>query len=55
MSAPGTPAAPKAGARQWWGLAVLVIPSTLLFMMLTILFLAAPNLAADLNLSLIHI
>ncbi|WP_031289459.1 MFS transporter, partial [Leucobacter sp. UCD-THU] len=49
MSAPGTPAAPKAGARQWWGLAVLVIPSTLLFMMLTILFLAAPNLAADLN------
>lgn len=26
-----------------------MIPSTLLFMMLTILFLAAPNLAADLN------
>ena len=42
-------AAPRAGAKQWWGLAVLVIPSTLLFMMLTILFLAAPNLAADLN------
>lgn len=41
--------APKAGARQWWGLAVLVTPSTLLFMMLTILFLAAPNMAADLN------
>lgn len=41
--------APKAGARQWWGLAVLVIPSTLLFMMLTILFLAAPNMAADLS------
>ncbi len=40
---------PKAGAKQWWGLAILVIPSTLLFMMLTILFLAAPNLAADLN------
>src|SRR5699024_4707294 len=39
----------KAGAKQWWGLAVLVTPSTLLFMMLTILFLAAPNLAADLN------
>lgn len=41
--------APKAGARQWWGLAILVIPSTLLFMMLTILFLAAPNMAADLG------
>lgn len=41
--------APRAGARQWWGLLVLVTPSTLLFMMLTILFLAAPNMAADLN------
>src|SRR5699024_8743248 len=41
--------APTAGAKQWWGLAVLVTPSTLLFMMLTILFLAAPNMAADLN------
>lgn len=39
---------PRTGAKQWWGLAVLVIPSTLLFMMLTILFLAAPNMAADL-------
>jgi len=39
----------RTGAKQWWGLAVLVIPSTLLFMMLTILFLAAPNMAADLN------
>ncbi|MGJ0184254.1 MFS transporter [Corynebacterium glyciniphilum] len=42
-------AAPKAGVKQWWGLTVLVIPSTLLFMMLTILFLAAPSMAADLN------
>lgn len=41
--------APGASARQWWGLAVLVTPSTLLFMMLTILFLAAPSMAADLN------
>ena len=48
MSDTSTPA-PMAGAKQWWGLAILVIPSTLLFMMLTILFLAAPNLAADLN------
>lgn len=44
-----TAPAPRTGAKQWWGLAVLVIPSTLLFMMLTILFLAAPNMAADLN------
>lgn len=39
----------RAGAKQWWGLAVLVLPSTLLFMMLTILFLAAPSMAADLG------
>lgn len=45
MSSP----APRVGARQWWGLAVLVLPSTLLFMMLTILFLAAPSMAADLK------
>src|SRR5699024_6629870 len=48
MSGTSAPA-PRTGAKQWWGLAVLVIPSTLLFMMLTILFLAAPNLATDLN------
>ncbi|OLT13903.1 MFS transporter [Actinomadura sp. CNU-125] len=48
MTGTSTPAL-KTGAKQWWGLAVLVIPSTLLFMMLTILFLAAPNMAADLN------
>lgn len=44
-----TSAAKRAGARQWWGLGVLVLPSTLLFMMLTILFLAAPRIAADLE------
>lgn len=48
MSGTSAPAT-RTGAKQWWGLAVLVIPSTLLFMMLTILFLAAPNLATDLN------
>lgn len=42
-------AAPRASAKQWWGLAVLVTPSTLLFMMLTILFVAAPSMAQDLN------
>lgn len=46
---PGQQPAPRTGARQWWGLAVLVLPSTLLFMMLTILFLAAPSMAADLR------
>lgn len=39
----------RAGARQWWGLGILVLPSTLLFMMLTILFLAAPHMATDLQ------
>ncbi|MEV1295922.1 MFS transporter [Pseudonocardia sp. NPDC049635] len=49
MSGAPPTSAPGASARQWWGLAVLVTPSTLLFMMLTILFLAAPNMAAELN------
>ncbi|RGE19042.1 MFS transporter [Leucobacter sp. wl10] len=44
-----SPAPARAGAKQWWGLAVLVTPSTLLFMMLTILFVAAPSLAQDLR------
>ena len=48
MTGTRQPAA-RTGARQWWGLAVLVLPSTLLFMMLTILFLAAPSMAADLS------
>jgi MFS transporter, DHA2 family, multidrug resistance protein len=41
--------APRAGRREWLGLAVLVLPSTLLFMMLTILFLAIPHLARELQ------
>ncbi|HEX4815087.1 MAG TPA: MFS transporter [Nonomuraea sp.] len=40
---------PRAGARTWAGLVVLVLPAMLLFMMLTILFLAIPQLAADLK------
>jgi DHA2 family multidrug resistance protein-like MFS transporter len=40
---------PRAGRREWLGLAVLVLPSTLLFMMLTILFLAVPHLARELQ------
>lgn len=39
---------PAAPSRLWWGLALLVLPALLLFMMLTILFLAMPSLAADL-------
>ncbi|QSB04997.1 MFS transporter [Natronoglycomyces albus] len=38
-----------AGRREWMGLALLILPSMLLFMMLTILFLAAPHMAADLH------
>jgi DHA2 family multidrug resistance protein-like MFS transporter len=41
--------APPAGRREWLGLVVLVLPSTLLFMMLTILFLAIPHLARELQ------
>ncbi|MFF3755439.1 MFS transporter [Streptomyces sp. NPDC002018] len=37
-----------AGRKKWWALGLLVLPAMLLFMMLTILFLAIPYLAADL-------
>lgn len=40
--------APLAGPKQWLGLVILVLPSLLLFMMLTVLFLAAPFISADL-------
>lgn len=43
---PDAPA--DAGVREWLGLSILVLPSLLLFMMLTVLFLAAPHIAADL-------
>ncbi|WP_019482624.1 MFS transporter [Arthrobacter sp. TB 23] len=39
----------RAGGREWAGLGLLVLPSMLLFMMLTILFLAIPHIAADLE------
>jgi DHA2 family multidrug resistance protein-like MFS transporter len=39
----------RAGRSEWLGLAVLALPAMLLFMMLTILFLAIPRLAADLE------
>lgn len=38
----------RAGARQWLGLAVLLLPTVLLFLTMTVLFLATPYIAADL-------
>jgi len=40
---------PRAGRKEWIGLGLLVLPSLLLFMMLTILFLAIPHISADLQ------
>lgn len=39
----------KAGPRQWFGLAVLLLPTVLLFLAMTVLFLATPQIAADLR------
>nr|WP_280301592.1 MFS transporter [Nocardia neocaledoniensis] len=39
----------RAGARQWLGLAVLLLPTVLLFLSMTVLFLATPYIAADLS------
>ncbi|MDO3647000.1 MFS transporter [Nocardia mangyaensis] len=39
----------RAGARQWLGLAVLLLPTVLLFLTMTVLFLATPYIAADLS------
>lgn len=49
MSSPTSPAEPLAGRKEWMALGLLVLPSLLLFMMLTVLFLAIPYLAADLQ------
>jgi MFS transporter, DHA2 family, multidrug resistance protein len=43
------PSRTRAGRKEWLGLGLLVLPSLLLFMMLTILFLAIPHIAADLH------
>ncbi|MEU5876779.1 MFS transporter [Spirillospora sp. NPDC047279] len=42
---PGT----RAGTREWLGLAVLLLPTVLLFLAMTVLFLATPQIAADLG------
>ncbi|WP_017591558.1 MFS transporter [Nocardiopsis potens] len=41
--------APRAGAKEWLGLAVLLLPTILLFLAMTVLFLATPQIAADLK------
>src|SRR5918992_1473892 len=41
--------APKAGRREWVGLAVLALPCLLITMDLTVLYLAVPKLSADLE------
>ena len=43
------PAVERADRRDWLALGVLVLPALLLFMMLTVLFLAMPHMAADLR------
>src|SRR2546430_1850617 len=44
-----TSAQPRAGRREWMGLAVLTLPALLASMDLSVLFMAAPWLAADLT------
>ncbi|OLT26062.1 MFS transporter [Nocardiopsis sp. CNR-923] len=40
---------PRAGVRAWLGLAVLLLPTVLLFLAMTVLFMATPFIAADLG------
>ncbi|MBG0823280.1 MFS transporter [Planomonospora sp. ID91781] len=49
MTTADTGSGPRTGVKQWLGLGVLILPPLLLFMMLTILFLAIPQLTADLR------
>jgi MFS transporter, DHA2 family, multidrug resistance protein len=49
MSTTNDPSQVRAGRKEWLGLGLLVLPSLLLFMMLTILFLAIPHIAVDLR------
>ncbi|NGN64500.1 MFS transporter [Streptomyces sp. A7024] len=39
----------RAGLKEWLGLAVLLLPTVLLFLTMTVLFLATPQIAADLR------
>lgn len=47
----GNGAPPLAGRREWWGLAVLALPTMLTMMDINVLFLALPHLSADLGAS----
>lgn len=44
-----SPIPPRAGRREWLGLAVLLLPTLLIVMDLTVLHLAVPHLSADLQ------
>ncbi|MCX2968310.1 MULTISPECIES: MFS transporter [Streptomyces] len=48
QSAETAPPPPRAGTRQWVGLAVLALPAMLIVMDMTVLHLAVPHLSADL-------
>lgn len=48
-SAPESAVPRPAGRREWWGLAVLILPTLLLALDMTVLHLAAPHLSADLQ------
>lgn len=41
--------APPAGPREWWGLAVLALPTLVLSLDFSVLYLAGPTIAADLQ------
>ncbi|TMR90128.1 MFS transporter [Nonomuraea basaltis] len=49
MSSESIDSGRRAGPKLWLGLVVLALPAMLLFMMLTILFLAIPQMAVDLE------
>lgn len=49
MSETKTENIPKATRKEWIGLAVIALPCLLYAMDLTVLYLAAPQLSADLN------
>ena len=50
-SNPANGSAPRAGRREWVGLAVLALPTLLLSLDLSVLYLALPSLSADLGAS----
>lgn len=51
MDVTGSHAPPRAGRREWLGLAVLALPTMLAMLDLSVLFLALPHLARDLDAS----